>query len=172
MLNELGRDGRSAQQTRHCSHQLGPEGVFAIRGRLLHKTWWQWLLWTGSFLWRGNGTDKKNGGINIISRPGSETLKGWDTDWRYFLSCEREDSHEGFHIQIVVDCTEKWWSLMTTVMFIEEEIYSVQCASSEESDWWQIGAREKKKEIQGKKDTFQLHEKNSWIASSILPNYL
>lgn len=59
---------------------------------------------------------------------------------------------------------------MTTAILIEEEIYSVQCASFEESNWWQIGA--KTKEIQEKKRTFQLYERKSWIASSILPNYL
>lgn len=57
---------------------------------------------------------------------------------------------------------------MTTALLIEEEIFSVQCASFEESNWWQIGPKKKKKS--GKE--IQLYERKSWIASSILPNYL
>lgn len=60
---------------------------------------------------------------------------------------------------------------MTTAILIEEEIYYVQYASFEASNWRQIGAK-KKIEIQEKKYTFQLYERKSWIASSILPNYL
>lgn len=101
------------------------------------------MLWSGSFLWRGNGTDKTNGAINIISRPRRETLKGWDTDPKQCLSCEREGCQKVFHIQIAVDCTEKQKSLITTAILIEEEIYSVQSASCEKSNWWHIWGKKK-----------------------------